>query len=132
MWSFVHIEDAAAATVDAVERGAPSVYRVVDDDPAPLREWLPVAAPILGREGCCCGWSRLSSSRGPACVARRAGRGRRGRPWPHDGRPNNAGRSCRRPTVGSRGGGWRCWPAAWWRPGCRKRRGGRRRRGSGR
>ena len=45
--SYVHIEDAAAATVAAVERGAPGVYYVVDDDPAPAREWLPVLADAL-------------------------------------------------------------------------------------
>lgn len=48
VWSFVHIEDAAAATADAVERGAPGIYNVVDDEPAPVREWLPVAAEALG------------------------------------------------------------------------------------
>jgi nucleoside-diphosphate-sugar epimerase len=48
MWSFVHVEDAAAATVDAVERGAPGIYQVVDDEPAPQREWLPAAAEVLG------------------------------------------------------------------------------------
>lgn len=47
-FSFVHTEDAAAATVAAVERGAPGVYNVVDDEPAPLREWLPVYAQALG------------------------------------------------------------------------------------
>lgn len=47
VWSFIHVEDAAAATADAVERGAPGIYHVVDDDPAPLREWLPVAAEAL-------------------------------------------------------------------------------------
>ena len=45
--SYVHIEDAAAATVAAVERGARGVYYVVDDDPAPQREWLPVLADAL-------------------------------------------------------------------------------------
>ncbi|HEX6391385.1 MAG TPA: NAD(P)-dependent oxidoreductase [Solirubrobacteraceae bacterium] len=47
MISHVHIEDAAAATAIAVERGAPGVYYVVDDEPAPLREWLPVLASAL-------------------------------------------------------------------------------------
>jgi 2-alkyl-3-oxoalkanoate reductase len=46
--SFVHLEDAAAATALAVERGAPGVYNVVDDEPAPAREWLPALASILG------------------------------------------------------------------------------------
>lgn len=48
MFSFVHVEDAAAAAVAALERGAPGVYNVVDDDPAPVREWLPALAEALG------------------------------------------------------------------------------------
>jgi 2-alkyl-3-oxoalkanoate reductase len=48
VWSFVHIEDAAAATAIAVERGEPGIYNVVDDEPAPVREWLPVLASALG------------------------------------------------------------------------------------
>jgi nucleoside-diphosphate-sugar epimerase len=47
VWSHVHIDDAAAATVAAVERGEPGVYNVVDDEPAPVREWLPVLASAL-------------------------------------------------------------------------------------
>ncbi|HVS29352.1 MAG TPA: NAD(P)-dependent oxidoreductase [Solirubrobacteraceae bacterium] len=47
-FSFIHVDDAAAATVLAVERGAPGIYNVVDDDPAPLREWLPFYAEALG------------------------------------------------------------------------------------
>lgn len=47
VWSHVHIEDAAAATAIAVERGQPGVYNVVDDEPAPVREWLPVLASAL-------------------------------------------------------------------------------------
>jgi 2-alkyl-3-oxoalkanoate reductase len=47
VWSLVHIEDAAAATAVAVERGRPGIYNVVDDDPAPVREWLPVLASAL-------------------------------------------------------------------------------------
>jgi nucleoside-diphosphate-sugar epimerase len=46
-FSFVHIDDAAAAVVAALDRGAPGVYNVVDDEPAPLREWLPVYAEAL-------------------------------------------------------------------------------------
>lgn len=46
-FSFLHVEDAAAAFVAALG-GAPGVYNVVDDDPAPLREWLPVYAEALG------------------------------------------------------------------------------------
>lgn len=47
-FSFVHVEDAAEAIVAALERGAPGAYNVVDDEPAPLREWLPVYAEALG------------------------------------------------------------------------------------
>lgn len=47
-FSFIHIEDAAAAVVAALERGAPGIYNVADDAPAPLREWLPVFAETLG------------------------------------------------------------------------------------
>jgi len=47
VWSHVHIEDAAAATVAAVDHGQPGVYNVVDDEPAPVREWLPVLASAL-------------------------------------------------------------------------------------
>jgi 2-alkyl-3-oxoalkanoate reductase len=46
--SFIHVEDAASATVVAVERGAPGIYNVVDDDPAPMRDWVPVYAQALG------------------------------------------------------------------------------------
>jgi 2-alkyl-3-oxoalkanoate reductase len=48
VWSFVHIEDAAAATVAAIERGAPGVYNIVDDDPAPVSAWLPGLAGAVG------------------------------------------------------------------------------------
>jgi nucleoside-diphosphate-sugar epimerase len=48
VWSHVHIEDAAAATAVAVERGERGIYNVVDDDPAPVREWLPELARALG------------------------------------------------------------------------------------
>jgi 2-alkyl-3-oxoalkanoate reductase len=48
VWSFVHLDDAAAATVLAVEGGEPGVYNVVDDDPAPVREWLPELARTIG------------------------------------------------------------------------------------
>jgi nucleoside-diphosphate-sugar epimerase len=48
VFSFIHLGDAADATVAALERGAPGVYNVVDDDPAPMRDWLPVYAEALG------------------------------------------------------------------------------------
>jgi nucleoside-diphosphate-sugar epimerase len=48
VWSFVHVADAAEATVAAVERGERGVYNVVDDEPAPVSEWLPVLARNLG------------------------------------------------------------------------------------
>jgi nucleoside-diphosphate-sugar epimerase len=48
MWSFVHIADAASATVAAVEHGRRGIYHVVDDDPAPVSEWLPAVASAVG------------------------------------------------------------------------------------
>ena len=48
VWSFIEITDAAAATVAAVGGGAPGVYNVVDDDPAPVAEWLPYLARVAG------------------------------------------------------------------------------------
>jgi nucleoside-diphosphate-sugar epimerase len=48
MWSFIHIADAAEATLAAVEHGRRGVYNVVDDDPAPVAEWLPALAHTLG------------------------------------------------------------------------------------
>jgi nucleoside-diphosphate-sugar epimerase len=46
--SFVHLDDAAAATILALENGGAGVYNIVDDEPAPVREWLPVLAEALG------------------------------------------------------------------------------------
>jgi len=48
IWSFIEITDAAAATAAAVERGAPGLYNIVDDDPAPVAEWLPYLAKVAG------------------------------------------------------------------------------------
>jgi nucleoside-diphosphate-sugar epimerase len=48
VWSFVHIADAADATVAAVEHGERGIYNIVDDDPAPVREWLPALAKGIG------------------------------------------------------------------------------------
>ena len=47
IYSFVHIEDAARATVQAVTQGAPGIYTIVDDTPVPLHEWLPIYAHLL-------------------------------------------------------------------------------------
>jgi nucleoside-diphosphate-sugar epimerase len=47
-WSFLHVDDAATATAVAVERGAPGIYNIVDSEPAPVREWLPALAAMLG------------------------------------------------------------------------------------
>jgi nucleoside-diphosphate-sugar epimerase len=46
--SFIHLDDAAAATVLALEHDGAAVYNIVDDEPAPVREWLPVLADVLG------------------------------------------------------------------------------------
>ena len=48
VWSFVHLDDAAAATALAIVRGAPGIYNVTDDDPAPVRTWLPALAEAVG------------------------------------------------------------------------------------
>ncbi|HEU4465188.1 MAG TPA: NAD(P)-dependent oxidoreductase [Agromyces sp.] len=48
VWSFCHIDDAASATAAALTHGDPGVYNIVDDDPAPVSEWLPELARIIG------------------------------------------------------------------------------------
>ena len=48
VWSFIHVADAAEATVAAIEHGSRGVYNVVDDDPARVAEWLPALAQALG------------------------------------------------------------------------------------
>lgn len=48
VFSFIHIDDAARATVRALDHGTPGVYNIVDDEPAPVREWLPYLAEVLG------------------------------------------------------------------------------------
>jgi nucleoside-diphosphate-sugar epimerase len=45
---FVHVHDAASATVAAIERGTPGAYNIVDDEPAPGREWIPFVAQLIG------------------------------------------------------------------------------------
>ncbi len=48
VWSFIHMDDAATATIAAIERGETGIYNVVDDEPAPVAVWLPDAAKALG------------------------------------------------------------------------------------
>jgi 2-alkyl-3-oxoalkanoate reductase len=48
VWSFIHVEDAAASTVAAVEGGPSGIYDIVDDEPAPAAEWIPYLASCLG------------------------------------------------------------------------------------
>jgi nucleoside-diphosphate-sugar epimerase len=48
IWSWIHLDDAAAATVLALEHDGPAIYNIVDDDPAAVREWLPLLAQALG------------------------------------------------------------------------------------
>ena len=48
VWSWVHVDDAAAATVAALERGEPGLYHVADDEPATVAEWLPYLARVVG------------------------------------------------------------------------------------
>jgi 2-alkyl-3-oxoalkanoate reductase len=47
-WSFLHVDDAAAATAVAVEKGAPGLYNIVDDEPGPVSVWLPALAAMIG------------------------------------------------------------------------------------
>jgi nucleoside-diphosphate-sugar epimerase len=48
VWSFTHVEDAARAAVAAMSQGAPGIYNVVDDEPAPISTWLPALADAIG------------------------------------------------------------------------------------
>jgi nucleoside-diphosphate-sugar epimerase len=48
VWSWIHLDDAAAAAVAALERGAPGIYNIADDDPAPTSQWLPYLADAVG------------------------------------------------------------------------------------
>ena len=50
VWSWIHVDDAASATVAALEHGTRGVYNVVDDDPAPVADWLPYLAEVVGAE----------------------------------------------------------------------------------
>jgi len=50
MYSWLHVDDAASAAVAALERGAPGIYNVTDDEPAPQPQWLPVLAQALGAD----------------------------------------------------------------------------------
>ncbi len=48
IWSFAHVDDAAAAAIAAIEHGSPGVYNVADDEPAPVAKWLPDLAAVVG------------------------------------------------------------------------------------
>ena len=48
VWSFLHVDDAAASALAALDHGAPGLYDVVDDEPAAVAEWLPYLASVLG------------------------------------------------------------------------------------
>ncbi|MGH6793638.1 MAG: NAD-dependent epimerase/dehydratase family protein [Methylocella sp.] len=48
VWSFIHVDDVARFTRAGVERGLPGIYNIVDDDPAPVSQWLPVLAETIG------------------------------------------------------------------------------------
>ena len=48
IWSWIHLDDAAAAAVLALKQHGPAIYNIVDDEPAPVRDWLPVLAQALG------------------------------------------------------------------------------------
>ena len=67
VWSFVHVADAAEATVAAIDRGRRGIYNVVDDEPAPVSEWLPGLAAAIGASkpfgGCRAGSASWRSAR---------------------------------------------------------------------
>jgi nucleoside-diphosphate-sugar epimerase len=67
VFSWIHLDDAAAATVLALERDGPTIYNIVDDDPAPVREWLPVLAEALGAKPPRRGHDRHGVTRGLQC-----------------------------------------------------------------
>ena len=46
VWSFIHVDDAAEATIAAMERGDPGVYNIGDDEPSPVSEWLPLVPKV--------------------------------------------------------------------------------------
>jgi nucleoside-diphosphate-sugar epimerase len=48
VWSFLHVDDAALSALAALDHGSPGLYDVVDDEPAPVAEWLPYLASVLG------------------------------------------------------------------------------------
>lgn len=48
VWSFIHVDDAVEATIQALDHGSRGLYNVVDDEPAPLSEWLPFLAEVVG------------------------------------------------------------------------------------
>lgn len=48
VWSWIHLDDAAAATIAALERGAPGIYNITGDEPAAVSEWLPYLARVVG------------------------------------------------------------------------------------
>ena len=48
MWSFIHVDDAASATVAALDAAKPGVYNIVDDEPARVSDWMPALAEALG------------------------------------------------------------------------------------
>lgn len=50
VWSFIHVDDAASATIAAMLRGTPGIYNIVDDEPAPVRVWLPEYARAVGAQ----------------------------------------------------------------------------------
>jgi RNA polymerase sigma-70 factor (TIGR02957 family) len=70
VWSFVHVADAAEATLAALERGTRGIYNIVDDDPAPVAEWLPALAQGLGAPR-----PRAGAQVPGAAARRRGGRG---------------------------------------------------------
>ena len=67
LWSFLHTDDLATATLAAIEHGRPGeIYNIVDDEPAPVREWLPFLARQARREAAAQASPRGSRGSSPA------------------------------------------------------------------
>jgi 2-alkyl-3-oxoalkanoate reductase len=77
VWSFIHADDAAGATLAAVEHGAPGLYNVTDDEPAQVAQWLPYLAEAIGAPPPrrLPAWLARPLAGGPAVTAMTAGRG---------------------------------------------------------
>jgi 2-alkyl-3-oxoalkanoate reductase len=98
VFSFIHLDDAAAATALAVEHDRAGIYNIVDDEPAPVREWLPALATALGAKP-----PRHVPRCSPGCSRARPGSSWEPRPAapPTQRRSVNSGGRCAIPAGGA-------------------------------